>query len=45
MAAIVGIVTIVSRGGLKIEVHHRKQTNKSKLALHCINHYFTVTIT
>ena len=30
MAAIVGIVT---RRGLRIEVHHRSQPNKSKLAL------------
>ena len=36
----VDIVGIISRRGLRIEVHHRNQPNKSKLALHKALLYF-----
>ena len=36
------IVSIDCRHGLRIEAHHRKQPNKSKLALYTI-HYFTLS--
>ena len=34
------VISIISRRGLRIEMHCRNQPNKSKLALYCVGCYF-----